>query len=229
MSERIEDLQYNGLKIIQDDEFYTFSSDSVILANFVKTKKEDVAVEIGAGCGVVSILVSAKNLLKKIYAFEIQPEMASLARKNVEFNKIEKISVIEDDIKNFKTYLKEGSADVVFSNPPYFNQTKFLSSNSRKIAREEVCLNCEELCQTASKLLKFGGNFFVCYNCDRVAELIFTLQKYGLATKELFFTENGKGEVKLAVLRATKGGKFGCKVRPNLVTNEKDGTYISKI
>ena len=75
-TERLEDLQCGGLNIIQDKELYTFSSDSVVLANFVKTKAKDVAVEIGAGSGVVSILVQAKNKLGHIFSFEIQPCMA---------------------------------------------------------------------------------------------------------------------------------------------------------
>ena len=87
--ERIEDLQCKGLKIIQNKNYYTFTSDSVILANFVRLKERDVCVEIGAGCGVISILLSAKNSFKKITAFELQPEMAQLADKNVKLNNLE--------------------------------------------------------------------------------------------------------------------------------------------
>ena len=105
MSERIEDLQCKGLKIIQDDELYSFTSDSVILANFVKTKANDVCVEIGAGSGVVSILVQAKNKLNKIFAFEIQEKMQNLCEKNIKLNNLEeKISLVCDDVKNFKNY-----------------------------------------------------------------------------------------------------------------------------
>ena len=97
--EREEDLQCRGLKIIQDDRLYTFTSDSVVLANFVKIKKGEKAVEIGAGSGVISILLSAKMPVSKIYAFELQNEMASLAKRNVALNFLEdKIEVINDDI-----------------------------------------------------------------------------------------------------------------------------------
>lgn len=93
--ERIEDLQCKGLKIIQNKNFYTFTSDSVILANFINLKKTDRCVEIGTGCGVIPVLVSAKTSFDKIYAFELQNEMARLAEKNVLLNKLEdKVSII---------------------------------------------------------------------------------------------------------------------------------------
>ena len=83
--ERIEDLGCNNLKIIQNKDYYTFTCDSVILANFLKIKPREIAVEIGAGSGVVSILASAKNKPKKIVMFEIQEELQKLCEKNSEF------------------------------------------------------------------------------------------------------------------------------------------------
>ncbi len=228
--EQIEDLQCAGLKIIQNKKLYCFTSDSVILANFVRAKAGDLAVEIGAGSGVISILVQAKNKLKKIVAFEIQEEMAALCEKNILLNNLgEKLELVADDAKNHKKHIKSGSVDVVFCNPPYFKETNFPQSEVKKVAKEEVCLPCETLCKIASDMLKGGGAFYVCYAQERAAELIFNLQKHNLAVKEMFFTENGKGEVKLAVIKAVKNGKFGCKVFPNLVTNEENGNYLEKL
>ena len=229
MSERLEDLQCDGLKIIQDDELYTFTSDSVILANFIKTKSKDVAVEIGAGSGIVSILVQAKNKLKKIFAFEIQQKMQEICKKNINLNNLnEKIKVVCDDIKNYSNYL-EKEVDVVFSNPPYFKPTEFVQNEVKKIAKEEVCLTCEQLVKVSSKMLKFGGVFYCCYPAERCCELISNLHKSNLIVKEMFFTDNGKGDVKLVVLKAVKGGKFGTKVYANLVTNDVDGNYLEKL
>ena len=226
-NERLEDLQCGGLQIVQNKELYTFTSDSVILANFLKSKKDDFVVEIGTGSGVISILAQAKCGINKIVAFEIQPEMAALAEKNVLLNNLnKKIEIVCDDAKNFEKCFEKGHANVVFCNPPYFKPTNFAQSCVNKIAKEEVSLSCDELCATASKMLKSGGSFYVCYPAERAAELIFTLQKHSLCTKELFFTENGKGKVKTLFLKATKNGKFGTKVRPNLVTNEENGDYL---
>ncbi|MBP3619257.1 MAG: methyltransferase [Clostridia bacterium] len=229
-NEKIEDLQCKDLKIIQNKKLYNFTSDSVVLANYVKTKPSDIAVEIGTGSGVISILVQAKNNLKKIYAFEIQEQMQKLANKNVEFNDLsEKISVVCDDIKNFAKHFPKNSIDVVFSNPPYFKTTNFKQNEVKKCCKEEVLLSCEQLCIMASAMLKNGGEFYCCYGAERSCELICNLNSNNLAVKEMFFTENGKGEVKLVVLKAVKGGKNGVKVLPNLVTNEENGNYLESL
>ena len=105
-SERLDDLQLDGLKIIQDKNKYNFTSDSALLANFVSAKKNDNCVEIGCGSGVISILVNHKCNPKKIYAFEIQKSMAELAKRNIELNNLnEKIEVINAPIQEFENYL----------------------------------------------------------------------------------------------------------------------------
>ncbi len=229
-NERIEDLQCKDLKIIQNKTLYNFTSDSVILANFVKTKKNDVAVEIGTGCGVISILVQAKNILKKIFAFEIQQLLQRLAKKNVDLNNLnDKIEVVCDDAKLFEKYIQKESVDVVFSNPPYFKVTNFKQNEVSKNCKEEKLLSCTDLCKAASGMLKNGGAFYCCYAADRACELICNLNKNNMAVKEMFFTENGKGEIKLVVLKAVKGGRQGVKVLPNLVTNEANGDYLEKL
>lgn len=228
--ERMEDLQCKGLKIIQNKDLYAFTSDSIILANFVKIKKGETAVEIGAGGGVISILVQAKNEAERIFAFEIQPEMFDLCKKNIELNGLqEKITPICDDVKNFENYLKEESVDVVFSNPPFYKETNFPQSEVKKIAKEEICLPIADFVSVASKMLKNGGKFYCVYGAERSCELIALCQRHNLAVKELFFTENGKGKVQLVVLKCVKNGKNGVKVHPNLATNDENGNYLEAL
>lgn len=229
--ERVEDLDCQGLKIIQNKNFYTFTSDSVILANFIKLNKNDECVEIGTGCGVISVLLSAKTQFKKIYAFEVQNEMAKLAEKNIRFNDLqEKITIISDDVRNYKQHLQDKMLDVVFSNPPYLKKDTSLNKNVVKnIARHEENLSLKDLCKTASKMLKFGGKFFVIYTATRTAELICGLVENNLEPKRMFFTNNGKGRVVLVVIEAVKGGRHGIEVLPELETNDLDGNYLKTL
>ena len=230
LDERIEDLQCQGLKIIQNKKLYTFTSDSVVLANYAKTKAKDIVVEIGAGSGVISILLQAKNKLNKIYAFEIQPQMQDLCEKNIKLNNLQdKIVLIRDDVNNFKQHIAPASVDTIVSNPPYFKKTDFKQDKVKQIAKEEVCLTAEQLVSVAGKMLKDGGAFWCCFPAERSCELISLCQNNALAVKEMFFTENGKGEVKLFVCKAVKNGKFGTKVLPNLITNETNGNYLEKL
>ncbi len=226
--ERIEDLECHGLKIIQNKNYYTFTSDSVVLANFIKLKKSDKCVEIGTGCGVISVLLTAKTEFDKIYAFEIQDEMARLAEKNVIFNDLQdKIQVISDDVKNFRQYIENESIDVIFSNPPYMRKDVQLNKNRIKsIARHDESLPINELCKCAYSMLKFGGKFYVVYSAERSCELIHTLINYNLEPKRMFFTQNGKGKVILIVIEAVKGGKHGVEVLPELETNDVKGEYL---
>ena len=228
--ERIEDLQCKGLKIIQDGDYYTFTSDSVILANFIDTKKKDCCVEIGCGCGVISILLSAKKDFQKITAFELKKEMACLCEKNLKLNNLEnKIKLINDDICNFNKYIEKASQDVVFSNPPYMVGGDENKSAVRDKARHEKSLPLASLTKIASQMLKFGGKFYLVYSAERSAELIHSLIENNLEPKRMFFTSNGKGRVVLVVIEAVKGGKHGVKVLPELVTNDKNGDYLEKL
>lgn len=229
--ERIEDLQCNGLKIIQNKDYYMFTSDAVILANFIKMKKGDLGVDIGTGCGIIPILLSAKTNFEKIFAYEIQPQMARIAEKNIILNNLEdKIEIVSDDVRNFKDHCKRESFDVVFSNPPYMKSDISLNEKpARAIARHDKRLPIDDLCKTAFDLLKFGGRFYVVYTSTRTAELIATLKKFNLEPKRMFFTENGKDRVVLVVIEAVKGGRQGVEVLPALQTNDKSGDYLKEL
>ena len=226
--ERLEDLQCGDLKIIQNKNLYTFTSDSVILANFVKLKAKENAVEIGGGSGVVSILVSAKNKFNSIKIFEIQKELQQICEKNLKLNNLQdKIKLIKDDIKNYKKYLD--ACDVVYSNPPYFKVSDSNENMVKKIAKQEVMLSLDDFVKISSKILKFGGRFYCTYPAERACELIVKCNERNLQIKKMFFTENGKGVVNLVVVEAVKGGKFGVKVLPNLITNKSDGEFLEEL
>ncbi len=230
--ERIEDLQYEGLKIIQNKVLYSFTSDSVILANFLKIKPKETALEIGGGSGVISILATKKTRAKKIYAFELQERMFDLFQKNIKLNNLEeKIEVFNENIINYRKHIEFGSIDVVFSNPPYKRDgsCELNENESKRIARHEKYLPLKDLCRCASDILKFGGRFYVVYDADRSCELISELMKNKLEPKRMFFTENGKGKTILVVIEAVKGGKHSVTVLPNLVTNDKNGDYLQKV
>ena len=230
-SERIDDLQFEGLKIIQDKNLYAFTSDSVVLANFLKIKKGEFAVEIGSGSGVVSILATKKTNAKNIVGFEIQEDLFNLAKKSLILNGILNVEFVNDDVKNFKKYVKQESADVVFSNPPYKKNGSAVPNEnpSKALARHEKFLPLTDLCQVTSKILKFGGRAYFVYDADRCSEMIAELKKCNLEPKRMFFTENGKGKIVLFVVEAVKGASPGVKVYPNLVTNDKNGDYLQEI
>ena len=214
-NERIDDLQYNGLKLIQNKKLYCFSSDAVLLCNFVKAKKTDTIVDLCSGSGVVGILAQAKTGAKNLIMIEKQQQLCDMCERSLELNKIKNAKVYNLDIKDAPKFLGTGKIDVVCSNPPYYltSQKKLSGKKEIDMAKFEITTNLDELCGVASKLLKFGGKFFLINDSERITEILNTLKKYQLEPKVLQFVfskQNQKSNVVL--IEAEKCGKEGTSV-----------------
>ena len=120
-NERIDDLQYKGLKIVQNSKGFCFGIDAVLLSDFAKNiRKNSVVLDLCTGTGIVAILLEAKTDAKKIYAVEIQNEIADMAKRSIDLNgQSEKIEIINDDLKNIDKYFEKESIDAITVNPPY--------------------------------------------------------------------------------------------------------------
>ena len=232
--EEIHDLQIHNLYLIQNKSGYMFTSDSVLLANFVKFKKTDCVIELCAGSGVVSILAASKNKYKDLAALELQESLASLAKRNFALNNIENAGVVCESVQNSVELFGAESADVVFCNPPYFKPDVITASNTEKaIAKQEIYLTLPELALASSKLLKFGGDFYMIYSSERLPEVMTELKRVNLEPKEIQLVQPKKDrESNVFLVRATKGGKPGVRMLPTLIMydNENHETKeLSKI
>lgn len=212
VGERLDDLQCDGLMLIQNPEYYTFTSDSVLLANY--EKYHGTLCELCAGSGVISLLVSAKCNVAHIDTLEIQPEMVDMARRSVMGNGKESvITVHQGDVKCACEILGTEKYDAVLVNPPYMKAGGGEENvcYSRAIARHEILLTFGDISCVLGKLLRFGGSAYVVHRADRIAEIICSLKAHGLETKRLTFF-GAKGGIERVVVKATKGGKPGVKV-----------------
>lgn len=236
--ESLEDLQIDNLKIIQSKNLYRFTSDAVILANFVNAKASDVLLDLGTGSGIIAILATHKNGLQNSIGIEIQPNLSDMATRTVLYNNMqEKLSIVNLDMKlllNKKEVQKNGfdSFDIITCNPPYKKKgtSKINENESQSIARHEIEINLKQICEVAGNCLKFKGKFYICLDADRVAELIFDLKSNNLEPKRMFFTQSSENSVaKIVFVEAVKGGKEGIKVLPMLITNDKDGGYLEAV
>ena len=163
-NERIDDLEYENLKIIQNSEWFCFGIDSVLLSDFAKNiKMNSTVVDIGTGTGIIPILLSKKSKAKKFYAVEIQNDVAEMAKRSIFLNKLEdKIEIINDNVKNINNYIENNTIDVIVTNPPYKKmETGILNENKQKlISRHEVECNLEDIIKISSKLLKYNFSIF---------------------------------------------------------------------
>jgi len=231
--ERIDDLQLDGLKIIQNEDGFCFGIDAVLLSNFVKIKKNKIAVDLGTGTGIIPLLISAKTDVKKIYAFEIQSEVCDMAIRSVRLNNLEnKIKIINDDLKNVENYIDKHSVDVVISNPPYFVKgTSFVNPNDYKaISRHEIMCTFEDIVKSSDYLLKPNGNFYLVHRPHRLSDIIYELKKYKLEPKEIrFVMPKSNKKPNIMLIKATKYGKSELKFLDPLIVYNDDDTYTDEI
>jgi len=226
--ESLEDLQYNGLKIIQKKSGYRFTTDAVLLANFTHGVKGKKVLEIGTGSGVIAILVTAKQAPESLVAVEIQPEVAQMATRSVALNGLqEKITVVNADIKEFCKQTQE-NYDAVVCNPPYRKVGSGFTQEQDDlcISRHEVALNLSELFDCAKRILKFGGSLFMVHQSERLAEAFALGAKNGLEPKELQAICSRQGQSpNLFLARFVKGGKVGLKWLAPIVVFDEQGNY----
>lgn len=231
--ERIDDLQRNGYKIIQDPCRFCFGMDAVLLSGFARADKGDHVIDLGTGTGIIPILMEAKTEAAHLIGLEIQEESADMARRSVALNNLEsKIEIVTGDIKQAVELFGKSTMDVVTSNPPYMiGQHGLKNPDSEKaIARHEVLCTLEDVVKAAAALLKPGGNFFMVHRPFRLAEIMTCLSKYKLEPKRmrLVYPFVDK-EPNMVLIEANRGGRSRLTVEKPLIVYKEQGVYTDEI
>lgn len=233
-NERVDDLEYKGLKIIQKVNGFCFGMDSVIISNFVKiSKKNAIIADLGTGTGIISILVTAKNEIKRVYGFDIQNDMVEMADRSVKLNDLDdKIEMINADIKGLSNSKFKGMFDYVVTNPPYKKMnTGLINENEKKlISKHEIKCTLEHVIYEASRLLKDNGVFYMVHRPERLPDIINLMRKNKLEPKEIQFVHpHICDESNLVLIKGTKFGKPFLKVKKPLIIYKDDGEYTEQI
>ena len=232
-NERIDDLQRNGYRIIQDSDRFCFGMDAVLLSGFATAKKGDKVLDLGTGTGIIPILMEAKTEAEHLTGLEIQPESADMAERSVKLNHLEdKISIVTGDIKEAQTLFPKASFQVVTSNPPYMiGQHGLVNPHGEKaIARHEILCTLEDVVENAAALLVPGGHFYMVHRPFRLAEIITTLTKHRLEPKRMQLVHPYiDKEPKMVLIEAVRGGKSRMQVEKPLIVYEKPGVYTKEI
>ena len=231
--ERIDDLQRNGYKIIQDPCRFCFGMDAVLLSGFARADKGDHVIDLGTGTGIIPILMEAKTEASHLIGLEIQEESADMARRSVALNDLEsKIDIVTGDIKQAVELFGKSTMDVVTSNPPYMiGQHGLKNPDSEKaIARHEVLCTLEDVVKAAAALLKPGGNFFMVHRPFRLAEIMTCLSNYKLEPKRmrLVYPFVDK-EPNMVLIEANRGGRSRLTVEKPLIVYKEQGVYTDEI
>ncbi|RCW60870.1 MULTISPECIES: tRNA1(Val) (adenine(37)-N6)-methyltransferase [Halanaerobium] len=230
--EEIHYLIENELEIIQDDRFFKFGTDSVLLANFVELRRGDKVIDLGTGSGVIPLLLAYKNEDLELTGVEIQAEAADLARRNVEFNQLEnQIKIINEDLCQLEGVFEAGSFDAVVSNPPYLpvQAGKMKENDFVAAARHEIYAELEDVVAEAARLLKYGGHFFLVHRAERLTEVIETLARHNCQAKELRLVQARiDSEADIFLLKAKKGANPGLRVKPVLIIYQEQSSEYTR-
>lgn len=231
-NERIDDLQFKKLKIIQNSKGFCFGVDSVLLSDFAKNIKNDsIVMDIGTGTGIIGLLLCKKTNLRKVYGIEIQEEVADMARRSIMLNGLEeKFEIINCNINEYEG--QEQSIDVIVTNPPYKKANTGLKNDDIKqyISRHEVECTLEEIIKKSYKLLKDKGEFYMVHRAERIVDIMFLLRTYKMEPKELRFVCSKEGEKpKLVLVKCVKNANQYLKLLDSLVIFNNDGSYTDEI
>ena len=237
--ERIDELQRNGYGIIQNKGAFCFGMDAVLLSGFAEVRRNESAVDLGTGTGIIPILLEAKTEGRAFYGIEIQEAMAEMAERSVQLNGLEdKVHIVRGDLRKICERDREllaalpFPADVVTSNPPYMKAWHGLANpdDSKAIARHEVCCSLEDVCHAAAVLLRDGGRFYMVHRPQRLPEIIAAMRQQRLEPKRLKMVHPFiDHEANMVLIEAVRGGNPGCRVEKPVIVYKEKGVYTQEI
>lgn len=231
--ERLDDLQCNGLRIIQNEKLFCFGMDAVLLTGFTRVKEGERVLDLGTGTGIIPLLLSAKTKGEHFTGLEISNSSADMARRSVRLNGLEqRIEIIQGDIKEAGELFAPASFDVVTSNPPYMiGQHGLINSDLEKAAaRHEILCTLEDVVRAAARLVRSGGRFCLVHRPFRLAEIIRVLSSYRLEPKRMRLVyPYADREPNMVLIESVRGGNPRMTVEKPLIVYEKAGVYTSEI
>ena len=222
MQEYIDDLQYKGLVIIRSSEGLSYNADSVLLANFIRAKPGEKALDMCSGGGIIAVLASKKTGAH-FTAAEISPVLADMARRSIALNSQESdISVINADIRELHRLLGYESFDLAVCNPPYYTGGTQSPDPLKRDATHQCSCTVRDVAQCASRMLRFGGRFYICYPASGLCSVFSALSRAALEPKKLLPVLAKHDSIPyLFLIECKKGGRPGLDILPSVILEDQ--------
>lgn len=221
------------IKIYQNRYGYRFSIDALLLYSYVNIKHVKEIVDLGAGSGIIGLLLAKKYTRAKVLLIELQETLYRLAEKNTRLNGLEdRVNAVLFDIRDIKIRLRPTSCDIVVSNPPFRKPGSGLISiaEEKAVARHEIKLRLKELAESAAYLLRARGRFFMIFHPERILEVVDMLRLKRLEPKRIRFVHSDiHTESKIVLVEAVKEGRAGIKIEKPLFIYSRKGLYTDEV
>lgn len=227
--EHMDSLDYRGMVLIQHNGSFCFGTDSVLLANFARLNAKDHCIDLGAGSGVLSVLIHARTHCHML-AVEVDSEQCERLERTIKINGIQQfVEVRNMDYIGECSEIGIGKFDAAVCNPPYFRSDCGTISN-KPCATHEVLADINRIASAAASLLKFGGKLFICFPAGRLCEAVCSLCANDLEPKRMRLVSSTPNKKPyLCLIEAKKGGKHGLIVEKELVIHNETGEYTEEL
>ena len=237
--EDVADLGIRQLKVLQKKQGFRFSIDAVLLAHFIQPDTAQRLLDLGTGSAVIPLLLAARHPHLQIDGVELQPEIAQMAQRSVQYNGLEaQIHILQQDLTQMPPQYYQ-QYDWVVSNPPFFplGSSKRSPNPQIALARHEVACTLEQLIQCSVRCLKTRGHFALIHRAERLPEILYYCQQYHLAPAQLRMVHPTiQQPANLVLLDAIKAGRNTLTVLPplavyqsiNKLTSDKS-TYTDEV
>lgn len=231
--ERLDDLNRNGYRIIQNPKKFCFGMDAVLLSGFASAPAGSRVLDLGTGTGIIPILMAAKTGGEHFTGLEIQAESADMARRSVILNGLdEKIDIVEGDIKEASRIFGAASFDIVTSNPPYMQGGGGLKNPDlpKAIARHEILCTLEDVVREAAAVLKTGGHFFMVHRPTRLVDIFELMRRYKMEPKRMKMVHPyADQEANMVLVEGVRGGRPMLITEKPLIVYREKGVYTQEI
>lgn len=224
----------SGVRILQRKTGYRFNLDPILLAHFAsESGLRGPAIDLGCGSGIIPLLLAKRFGLRSVTGVEIQPQLYSLAQRNVQLNRCERrIALVNGDLRRIQRMFPAGAFSSVICNPPYRPARNGHQSPEaeKAIARHELFCSLKDVVCAASHLLTHRGTFHVIYPASRTAMLFHALCAKKLLPRVMRLVHpKGRGDAKLVLMTAVKAETTELHVRPPLILHLDDAKYTDEV
>jgi tRNA1(Val) A37 N6-methylase TrmN6 len=226
--ERIDDLMTHQLRIIQNDEVFSFSLDAVLLARFCTVPLLGKIIDLCTGNAVIPLLMSTRTKAT-IHAVEIQERLADMALRSVVLNRLqEQIYITHGDLRLAHETFGHGQFDLVTVNPPYLPVIAGVQNTNEHFAaaRHEIHCNLEEVVTSCAKLVRAGGKAAMVHRPSRLVDIMSLMRQNRLEPKRIRFVHPRIGEeANMVLVEAIKDGKPEVRLLPPVIAFKNESDY----